>query len=237
MWELTKSETGTRSRVLGDVEVLIESRAEGTSITLSIGEDKTSALVPSVTIDAFTLVPAVPDRPVLFKYKTPLALLPHTSVEGWFVAPTWIRVIVAEAGGSEATVIDHPSVRLTKTWVGSNEAGEPAYTYADCSNGCPEPAPHETTVPYRIVNSTGALLELQSLLVRMVHLDLFLLDDKLTTNRVLFDFKGKDQESRISFQKSADVERTGGKKVADARTVVTNDIIKKSFFWIRDLTG
>jgi hypothetical protein len=233
MWNIDESRSDADRRMrVGDLRIDVHTRDAGYTVAYERGDATYTSYIPSGDPTALSLVPRVPDRPVLVIPAIPVSVLPGESFRGAFVFPVWVQASI------ESTVLfDVPSVQLKSTWIGTSDSGEPAYhlessclddTTSDESQSC---------VPVLIQNSSTAILSVERLLVRVIHLDLFVHEDQLSTNEVRFDFRGRDQESRISFQRSNDVLKNGASAISSARVVETNDIIRKSFYWIRDLTG
>jgi len=221
----------------GDIRLDLMSDPEGFRVLITRHGEQRSLFVSNVGSGEPTVIPVVPDRPVVFVPRVPISVLPQAVFTVAPVVPVWLRILGPGRGRETHTIEEVPSVIQKKTWSGSAENGEPAYLL-EYDNESEAPAAygrHEFRVPIEIRNSSGAILIVERLVVRVVHLDLFLQNERLRTNGITYDFRGKDQESRISFERSAHVERAGGVKISSARLNVSTDIIKKSFYWIRDL--
>lgn len=236
MWEIIRTDTNSPDvRTIGDLTITLFPDSPGMRLSLLRNGDTSVSLVHGINTDRIQLLPVVPDRPLMIIPDVPIMLLPDAEYAGSFRMPVWIRFLTSTGRSEENTIDEYPSVLLKKTWSGSPESGEPAYRLYHVTDDTTGIDTHTCLVPFQIRNSSGTNLLVEHLLVRVVHLDMFSFGDKLQTNAVSFDFRGKDQESRISFQRSHIVEREGGVKISTARVSVSNDIIKKSFYWIRDL--
>ena len=240
MWKpIDRTEDGHTSGTFGELEVAIERTPDplGFSFRITRSGETCVAVVRGNTSTQPSFVPAAPDLPILLVPASPVVVLPGIEYTASFSMPVWIQLVTVDGQNRKYRVADVPTKVLKKTWFGGNEAGEPAYRIeVDLSEERTQLS-FECRVPFRVKNSSSAILNVERLLVRVIHLALFLMGSDLITNEVRFDFRGREQESRISFQKTTSIERTGALKVTAARTVVNNDIIKKSFLWIRDLTG
>lgn len=182
--------------------------------------------------------PATPDLPVVVRTQRPLSLSPGSEFSTVVRVPLWIRICLDAASGSRQTsydIADIPTRRLKRTWFGPVDTGEVAYSWWFNPGELPDAHDHYFLVPLTISNQSQTLLRFERMLLRAVHLDLFLIDGRLESNRVTIAFKGTDQLSHITFESEVAVRARGGRFVAAHRVDANQDIIRRSFHWLRDL--
>ncbi len=196
--------------------------------------------VPGTGLAPPRLLPATPDLPVVLKPDTPVALVPGASVHYEVSLPIWVRVTVAGKRGRDLftdTLADLPSHMIKRTWFGTPETGEVAYGWRFSPENSRSPRRDEFSVPLTIRNRSESVLWFERLLLRVVHLDLYGTGSGVTSNSVTVSFKGLEQYSQITWGDGQSLIRAGYRKLAGCREPASNDIIRKSFIWLRDLTA
>ncbi|TVR67314.1 MAG: hypothetical protein EA427_14080 [Spirochaetaceae bacterium] len=199
--------------------------------------------IPALGNTRPNLVPATPDLPVVLKPANPIALVPGATVHYKLTLPIWIKLIVTGKRGREVTtetLADLPSHLIKRTWFGTVEAGEVAYGWrfspqTDHANRAVRR--DEFSVPLTIKNRSDAVLWFERLMLRVVHLDLYQADGGIVSNSVTVNYKGLEQYSQITWGDGRSMIKSGFHKISGCREVASNDIIRKSFIWLRDLTA
>ncbi len=182
--------------------------------------------------------PALPDRPVIVRPRSPVAILPGRSARFFVRIPTWVSIIAA-SGERRTMLIQRPVVRLSNTWFGEPDNGELCYAFASPLAASPAetmPTPFTVVCPITIRNETAGPLDFQRLCVRVQYLSLYAGAENLATNEVVFHFHGADQSSQITFHEEPpdferDVRRISGPQVSPSK-----NLIQKSFEYIKSLT-
>lgn len=179
------------------------------------------------------LMPALPDQPVLLKSSDPVQILPGGRLRLLLAVPLWIQL----SGG--VSVFDLETDPLSRTWFGDTLTGEAAYALEiqdwmvrrEMQTGG-----GHIQVPLQIANDSQELLSFQRLLVRVVHLSVYGAGELLFTNDVGVTFRSVNQYSQISFSSSSSLDPGGSVLLQDPRQRVSENLIRRSFLFFRNLT-
>ncbi len=186
-----------------------------------------------------TLEPATPDLPVVLRPQEPIAVAPGASISYRVQLPLWVRLVSvpheSRRGLETVALFDVPTAALKRTWFGSRESGEIGYSWKFLPRSKERYQRHLFTVPLTIRNSSQSVLWFERLFLRVVHLDLYRVNRQLETNQVTVSFKGSEQLSQVSFEPASNTAQRGAKLIAERREPANQDIIRRSFLWLRDL--
>ena len=248
MWgDISLQDPGETSLSLADLEVRVARRHGVYRIHLDGAVANQLPAIPDgwreVHVGADTrlaIVPATPDLPVVLKPQEPIAVAPGQSVTYRVALPVWIRVVTLDRdqrrGAREETLLDLPVRTLKRTWFGTAEAGEVGYGWSFLPRAREAHLRHRFSVPLTVHNGSQSVLWFERLLLRVVHLDIYRVNAALESNGVTVSFKGSEQLSQITFEPASSVSARGGELLGGHRVSTSQDIIKRSFLWLRDLT-
>ena len=206
--------------------------------TAALEELPWSRWISSGLSDQIRLVPALPDRSVVVRPKFPLNVPRGESALFYVNIPVWVRVNVGEK--SDLTLNEIPSVILSNTWFGEPTSGELCYALKtkalrdleELSNH-----PYMATCPVRVENQAPTDLDFQRICIRVEHLHVYRGARRLWTNQVEVIFKGEDFTSQINVLKYAPKLEGTSERLCAAREPVERSLLKKSFSFLRSLTG
>lgn len=188
--------------------------------------------------DILRFVPRTPDLPVVLRSDEPIVLGVTATLEFDVLLPVWMEIRHAPETGrkrEESVLFDIPSRSLKRSWFGTPESGEVAYAWSFSPESKRKYQRHLLTVPVRIVNRSNSPLRFERFLLRVVHLAVYRISERLATNEVTVSFKGSEQLSVISFEPNDSVVRRGGALLSGPRENSGTDMIRKSFGWLREL--
>ena len=197
-----------------------------------------SRWVSSRPTDRVRLIPALPDRSVVVRPKFPLNVPTGESVLFYVNIPVWVRVTVGEK--PELTLSEIPSVVLSNTWFGEPTSGELCYALKTRALRALEELsnhPFMATCPVRVENQAPTDLDFQRICIRVEHLHVYRGARRLWTNQVEVIFKGEDFTSQINVLKYAPRLEGTSERLCAAREPVERSLLKKSFSFLRSLTG
>ena len=184
------------------------------------------------------LVPCMPDRAVVIRPRYPLNVPRGKEVLFFVSLPVWARVLVGEQ--QSTTLCELPTVVLSNTWFGDPTSGELCYslkTKVLRQLDMVENRAHMAVCPVLIRNQAFADLDFQRICIRVEYLSLYRGETRLWTNQVEVQFHGEDLNSTIITGRGApDFERTA-ERICVAREPTERSLLKKSFFFLKALTG
>lgn len=184
------------------------------------------------------LIPALPDRPVVLRPRHPLHVPRGRSALFFVNIPLWVRI---QTGAPSATVLTEiPTIVLSKTWFGDPTSGELCYALKskvlrrleEVSNH-----PYTVTCPVSVENQAPSDLEFQRLCIHVEHLHVYRGQRRLWTNQVEVAFKGEELVSQITIRRYAPVFEQASERLCPARVPVDHSLLKKSFSFLRAITG
>jgi hypothetical protein len=184
------------------------------------------------------LVPCLPDRAVVIRPRYPLNVPRGKEVLFFVSLPVWTRVLVGQAGAE--MLCELPTVVLNNTWFGDPITGELCYslkTKVLRQIDMVEQQDHMAVCPVLIRNQASADLDFQRICIRVEYLSLYRGETRLWTNQVEVQFHGEDLNSTIITGRGApEYERTAD-RICLARDPTERSLLKKSFFFLKALTG
>ena len=182
------------------------------------------------------LVPCMPDRAVVIRPRYPLNVPRGKEVLFFVSLPVWTRVLVGES----EMLCELPTVVLNNTWFGDPITGELCYslkTKVLRQIDMVEQSAHLAVCPVLIRNRAFVDLDFQRICIRVEYLSVYRGRTRLWTNLVEVQFHGEDLNSTIITGRGApEFERTA-EKLCDARLPTERSLLKKSFSFLKALTG
>lgn len=190
--------------------------------------------------DGHSLVvrPRTPDLPVVLRPDDPISLAVGSSLAFEVLLPVWVELCHEpphrRSGGG--VLFDIPSKSLKRSWFGTPAGGEVSYSWRFDLSKRRSYQRHLISVPVTIRNQSSAVLRFERFLLRVVHLGVYQVGEHLQSNGVSVSFKGAEQLSQISFESDEDMRKRNAVRMSEPRERSGNDIIRKSFGWLRELT-
>jgi len=189
--------------------------------------------------DPLSLLPALPDRPVVLRPRSPIVILPGRWGRFYFSVPIWLR-FVSSSGGKMVTMAELASQKLSSIWFGDMETGELCYAVdSRLLRAIPEEDDDEAFArcEVEIRNSSREKLQFQRISVHVEHMDLYSGENRFWSNQVRVVFKGTEQISQLSYKPGPPDELSHAEHVCEPRESIDRNIFKRSFNLIREITG
>jgi hypothetical protein len=184
------------------------------------------------------LVPCLPDRAVVIRPRYPLNVPRGKEVLFFVSIPVWARLLVGEQ--ESLTLCELPTIVLSKTWFGDPITGELCYslkTKVLRQIEMVENLAHLAVCPVLIRNQAFADLDFQRICIRVEYLSLYRGQTRLWTNQVEVQFHGEELNSTIITGRGApEFERTA-EELTEARLAPERSLLKKSFSFLKALSG
>ncbi len=146
----------------------------------------------------FRLLPTMPDRPVVVRPESPVAVPPSREALLLVSIPVWVRIT---AGAEQRFVLrEEPSAFMSPTWFGDPLSGELCYALRTRARRSVTPADaraHRAVCPVRVHNGWSAPLQFDRLCIPVDHLSVYTSATQLWTNEVQVTFRGPDEPSQV----------------------------------------
>jgi hypothetical protein len=183
-------------------------------------------------------LPALPDRSLVIRPRYPLNVPRGKDVLFFVNIPVWVRILVGLP--EKTTLFELPTVVLSKTWFGDPTTGELCYslkTKAMRDLNAVENHAYMATCPVLIRNQAPSDLDFQRICIRVEHLTVYQGETRLWTNQVEVQFRGEELTSQIIMNRDIPGFDEAAEAICPAREPVEKSLLKKSFFFLKSLTG
>lgn len=188
--------------------------------------------------NSIRLVPAMPDHSLVIRPRYPLNVPRGQEVLFFVNIPVWVRLLVGLP--DEVQLCELPTVVLSKTWFGDPVTGELCYslkTKAPRRLEMVENHAYMAVCPVLVRNQAATDLDFQRICIRVEHLNVYRGETRLWTNQVEVLFHGEDQTSQIITRRRAPEFDEAAEMVCEAREPAQPSLLKKSFFFLKALSG
>lgn len=182
--------------------------------------------------------PILPNLPLVLQPETELHILPKAGLQSTVILPLGIALTTMEEA-SVRLIKEFFAEELSKTWFGTPDEGEAAYSW---KTSLTQKEPPETESPWAAVcpliiqNDSPEILNFQKMILRVPELSLYT-DGRLTlTDAVTIRFRGQTQVSQISINKETDPSGARLAKLTGPRIPPEKDLLKRSFAVIKTIS-
>ncbi|HUT35216.1 MAG TPA: hypothetical protein VNE39_17135 [Planctomycetota bacterium] len=178
----------------------------------------------------FRLLPVMPNRPVVLRPESTLAVPPTRQALLFVEIPIWVRI----TAGAELRFVlrEEPTVVLPRTWFGDLASGELCYALTTRARRSVSPADariHRAVCPVRVQNAWTAPLEFDRLCVHVAHLSVYTAAAQLWTNEVRVTFRGPDDPCQVDYAEGAPSAETITGILGEPRAPTTRSLLQRSF--------
>jgi hypothetical protein len=183
------------------------------------------------------LKPVLPDRALVIRPKFPVKIISGQEAMFFINIPVWLQL---KAGEEEKILCELPVEKMSNTWFGDFAQGELCYSHKTEIQLKPDMAADSelyAACPLKIKNDSKDILDFRRICLHVEYLNLYQGDKRLWTNRVNISFKGQDKASQINIGRKTPDYGKNVKLISPSRLKADTSLFKKSFQFIKDLTG
>ena len=183
------------------------------------------------------LVPALPNKAVVFRNNKNIKVSAGESTRLFFTIPLSMQFYFDEVK-DETRLTEVPLRRLSDTWFGEMDNGEPAYSIGSTyykSLAEVDARVWEAIASVEIINNTFGVLDLQRLILRVEEFNLYRKGDQILTNHVTIEFKGQEQVESVNLSTRDDIHGDKFELVANKRLSDSKKLLRRSFFFIKNI--
>ena len=183
------------------------------------------------------LVPALPNKAVVFRNNKTIKVSAGESTRLFFTIPLSMQFYFDEVK-DETRLAEVPLRRLSDTWFGEMDNGEPAYSIGSTyykSLAEVDARVWEAIASVEIINNTFGVLDLQRLILRVEEFNLYRKGDQILTNHVTIEFKGQEQVESVNLSTRDDIHGDKFELVANKRLSDSRKLLRRSFFFIKNI--
>ncbi|MEL7832434.1 DUF432 domain-containing protein [Fodinibius sp. Rm-B-1B1-1] len=141
--------------------------------------------------------PVFPDKPLVIHSEYSLKISPETQIQIYTRIPVWIRISLAD---NDYQLTELPSVKLSRTWFGTEIEGELCYhakTKARRDLSHVDKKPYLVSCPIKIVNKSVEELTFSHFCFRVERLSMFYHEHELWADETQIIYQGEDLHSEV----------------------------------------
>lgn len=183
------------------------------------------------------LVPALPNKAVVFRNNKNIKISAGESASLFFRIPLTMQFYFQEVK-DENRIVEIPLQRLSDTWFGEIDNGEPAYSIGsnyDKSFQEVQATAWEAITSVEIINNTASVLDLQRLILRVEDFNIYLKNKQLLTSHATIEFKGQDQAGSVNLSLRKEVHGEKSVQIAKSRSADSKNLLRRSFYFIKNM--
>lgn len=183
------------------------------------------------------IVPALPNKAVVFRNNRNIRISAGQTANLYFRIPLSIQVYFQEVK-DENRMFEMPLQRLSDTWFGEPDSGEPAYSIGSNYDKAFEAVKAElweAVTPVEVINNTTGLLDLQRLILRVEEFSLFLRHKHLISNHIAIEFKGQEHAGSVNLTVKKELHGQKPVQLSKPRSTDSRNLLRKSFFFIKNI--
>lgn len=183
------------------------------------------------------VVPALPNKAVVFRNNKVIKIGAGELANLNFRIPLAIQFYFQEVK-EENRMLEIPMQRLSDTWFGEADNGEPAFSIGsnyDREFSERKAMAWEAVAPVEIINNTTGVFDLQRLILRVEDFSLFLKDKQLLTSHVAIEFRGPEHAGSVNLSVKKEIHGQKPLQLAKPRSEGTRNLLRKSFYFIKNI--
>jgi hypothetical protein len=186
--------------------------------------------------NSLIIAPALPAKPLVFK-GSGLSVLPSQKITIFLKIPLSFQIYFSKIQ-TENLLREITYQRLSNTWFGEPDNGEPAYAlgeeyYLDMDeieiNG------FEAICPVTIHNSSSSILNVQRLIIRDENVTLYKNDNKIVTSLVHVEYKGYGDAGNVDYRYSKQYNGEKQEILAKPRNTSGKSLLNLNFHFIKNI--
>lgn len=186
--------------------------------------------------DVLVVTPILPEKPVVLK-NSGLRIHPGQNMHFFVKIPLNLQFFFENAVPHHL-IAEFPMFRLSDTWFGEPDEGEPAFALGNFYRkevSLLNIRPWEAVCPVHILNNSNLLLEVQRLIIRVENLTLIRSGRQLLTSLVEIEYKGRDQVSSASYHIDKAIHGNEFTQLAEPRNTAAKSSLKINFHFIKNI--
>lgn len=181
------------------------------------------------SVDAITILPAMPDRAIIVRPERPLKILPGQKAIFYVRIPIFVQIIAGDSANNNV-LCEIPTIEMSNIWLGDPTAGELCYSLRSTARRAysdMQPLEHRVICPVAIRNKGKTQIDIVRFCVQSNHLSIYKGSSHICTNQVMVDFQGESSDTSASYSdKPADIESDASVLTA-ARVPVRKTLLKR----------
>ena len=186
--------------------------------------------------NSLIIAPALPVKPLVFK-GSGLNVLPEQKITLFLKIPLTFQIYFSKIQ-SENLLREITYKRMSNTWFGDPDSGEPAFTLGSeyyLNFDEIEITDFEAICPVTVKNNADENLSVQRLIIRDEFLTLFKNENKMVTSLVEIEFKGTDKIGAVDYHYSKLYNGEKHEILAQPRNSSGKSLLKLNFHFMKTM--
>lgn len=186
--------------------------------------------------NSLIIAPAMPIKPLVFKGNN-LFVSPKQKLTFFLKIPITLQFYYSK-NHPDNFLKEIPYKRLSDTWFGDAENGEPAHALGNeyfLNFEEIKTTPFEAICPIIVINDSPIPLEVQRLIIRSENLTLYQNSNKIVTNMVHLEYKGPDTLSAAEYLYSKVYNGEKQEILSKPRNTSGKQLMKMNFHFIKNI--
>ncbi len=182
------------------------------------------------------IAPALPVKPLVFK-GTGLNVLPNQKLTFFLKIPLAFQIYFSKIQ-SENLLKEITYKRLSDTWFGEPDSGEPAFSLGReyfLDIGDIKITDFEAICPVVVHNTSSVILNVQRLIIRDENITLYKNEDKIVTSVVNVEYKGNEVASAVDYNYSRQYNGEKQEILAKPRNTSGKNLLNINFHFIKNI--
>lgn len=195
-------------------------------------------IIHSNTGNKLLISPNLPDRPLVIKPEKQILLMPKSTIEIIIPIPTWASFYTKHRQ-NDSKLIDYALQNLSSTWFGEPNSGILCYGLNNflLKNAMPDTLNYNNiNCLVSIINDSEKQLEIQRFLLNTDYLSIYSGEKGFYTNPVSIKHKDTNSNSEVTYLPASESSRKKGKLISESRKKPNQNMVQKSFAFIKSLT-
>lgn len=186
--------------------------------------------------NSLIIAPALPAKPLVFK-GTGLNVLPEQKITVFLKIPLSFQIYFSKIQ-PENLLKEISYKRLSDTWFGEPENGEPAFALGDeyyLELNDIEIAGFEAICPVTIQNNSSNILNVQRLIIRDENVTLYKNENLIVTSLVHVDYRGNGDAGTVGYRYSKQYNGEKQEILAKPRNTSGKSLLNLNFHFIKNI--
>lgn len=188
------------------------------------------------TSNTLVIAPALPAKPLVFK-GIGMSVLPGQKLTFFLKIPLAFQIYFSKIQ-SENLLKEITYKRLSDTWFGEPDMGEPAFAlgsdyFLDIEDI--KITDLEAICPVVVHNSSSEILNVQRLIIRDENVTLYKNGDKIVTSVVHVEYRGSDVAGEVDYRFSKEFHGEKEEVIAKPRNASGKNLLKLNFHFIKNI--
>ncbi|WP_187759688.1 DUF432 domain-containing protein [Thiospirochaeta perfilievii] len=187
--------------------------------------------------DSLYIKPSFPNLPVIIRCKSNLSILPKKKLSAFVQVPLYLSIYSGNKN-SKDLLYEMPLTKLSKSYLGDPETGEISYSLeSDLFYNYTEYNVNNRSVYCKIsiTNKTSTVMNFERMILRVPNFNIYEGEGIYFSNPQAINYIGRDVSNQMTIKKLPPNTGFPLKLVGEARESIDSSLLRKSFYFIKNI--